>query len=96
MKVLIDVIGWIGSLEVIAAYLIVSFEFGKKINRKVYQGLNLSGSLFLIINTIYHGAYPSAFVNVIWLIIAAIALFNLAKIERIKSPDPQDIKDIMQ
>jgi hypothetical protein len=95
MQDVIDIIGWIGSLEVIAAYMMVSFEFGKKIDRKVYQGLNLTGSLFLIINTIFHGAYPSAFVNVVWLIIAAIALFNLAKVERFKSPDPKDIKDIL-
>ncbi|MDQ3395496.1 MAG: hypothetical protein M3512_15485 [Bacteroidota bacterium] len=94
MNILVDAIGWIGSLEVIAAYIMVSFEF-KKINRKVYQGLNATGSLFLIINTIYHGAYPSAFVNVIWLIIAAIALFNLAKVEKIKSPDHNEVKDIM-
>lgn len=95
MKILVDVIGWIGSFEVIAAYIIVSFEFGKNINRRIYQGLNLTGSLFLIINTIYHGAYPSAFVNVIWLIIAAIALWNIAKVKRIKTPDPEDIKDII-
>lgn len=85
MKIFIDIIGWIGSLEVIAAYLLVSFEFGK-VNKKVYQGLNLTGSLFLIINTIYHGAYPSAFVNVIWMIIAFISLRNLSKIKSIKPP----------
>lgn len=78
MGLFIDIIGWVGSLEVIAAYLIVSFEKGK-INKKVYQGLNLTGSLFLIINTIYHGAYPSAFVNVIWMIIAFISLFHMAR-----------------
>ena len=86
MRIFIDVIGWIGSLEVIAAYLLVSFEFGK-VNKQVYQGLNLTGSLFLIINTIYHGAYPSAFVNVIWLIIAFISLRNLAKVKKIKPPE---------
>jgi len=95
MEIFVDVIGWIGSLEVIAAYIMVSFEFRKKINRRVYQGLNLTGSLFLIVNTIYHGAYPSAFVNVIWLIIAAIALFNIAKLDRTRVPHPKDVEDVM-
>lgn len=95
MEIIVDAIGWIGSLEVIAAYIMVSFEFRRKVNKRIYQGLNLSGSLFLIVNTVYHGAYPSAFVNVIWLIIAAIALSNIAKVDRVKSPDPRDMEDVI-
>ena len=72
----IDIIGWVGSLEVILAYALISYH---KITAKsmLYQMLNLTGGAFLIINTIYYGAYPSTAINVVWLIIASIAIFNI-------------------
>ena len=74
----IDIIGWVGSLEVILAYALISYH---KITAKsmMYQMLNLTGGAFLIINTIYYGAYPSTAINVVWLIIASIAIFNIYK-----------------
>ncbi len=33
--------------------------------------------MFLVINTIYYHAYPSAFVNVIWIGIALVAGFRV-------------------
>jgi hypothetical protein len=72
---LIDIIGWVGALEVIAAYLLVSLHkvTGKSV---VFQLLNLTGALLLIVNTMYLKAYPSAFVNVIW---TGIALYSIIK-----------------
>ena len=35
------------------------------------------GSIFLVINTLYYHAYPSAFVNVIWIGIALAAGFRI-------------------
>ncbi len=76
MKLLIDVIGWIGSVEVIAAYGLNSYQKIKS-NSLLFQALNLTGGFFLIINTIYYHAYPSAFINVVWVIIASIAVVQL-------------------
>jgi len=75
-KVLIDIIGWVGSLELILAYLLVSYE---KIgaSTRIYQWLNLTGSILLMINTAYYGAFPSTFVNVIWILIAVAALYRI-------------------
>jgi len=73
MKLLIDIIGWIGSVEVIAAYGLNSYQKIKS-DSLVFQLLNLSGGIFLIINTIYYSAYPSAFINVVWVIIALVAI----------------------
>jgi len=36
----------------------------------LYQTLNAVGSVFLLFNTLYYGAYPSTFVNAAWLLIA--------------------------
>lgn len=74
---LIDVIGWIGSIEVIAAYGLNSYQKLAS-NSSIFQVLNLTGGIFLIINTIYYCAYPSAFINVVWVIIAFVALLRMA------------------
>jgi len=72
---LIDLLGWIGAIEVIIAYVLVST--GKMTGDSViYQLLNLTGAILLIIQTIYLKAYPSAFVNVIWTAIAAYSIIK--------------------
>ena len=70
---LIDLIGWIGSVLVIVAY---ALNIYKKLDSSSlpYFFMNIAGSGCLIINTIYHHAFPSAVVNIIWILIALIAL----------------------
>lgn len=78
MKLLIDVIGWIGSIEVILAYGLNSYQKISS-NSLTFQVLNLTGGAFLIANTIYYGAFPSAFINVIWVLIAIPAIYQILK-----------------
>ena len=73
---LIDIIGWIGSIEVIAAYGLNSYQKIKS-DSLVFQLLNLTGGIFLIINTLYYSAYPSTFINVVWVIIASVAIVQI-------------------
>jgi hypothetical protein len=40
------------------------------------------GGLFFVINTWYHGAYPSMAVNVVWVVIALFALNRLGRAQR--------------
>ena len=70
---LIDIFGWLGSAAVVIAYAMVS---GRKLagSSHLYQGLNLFGGVCLVINTFYYHAYPSTFVNVVWVAIAVFAL----------------------
>ena len=68
-------IGWVGSAAVIAAYVLVSTNRLKG-DSAAYQVLNLIGGVFLIVNTIYWGAYPSTFVNFVWV---GIAIFAIAR-----------------
>lgn len=72
----IDIIGWIGSVEVIAAYGLNSYQKIKS-DSLLFQLLNLTGGIFLIINTLYYSAYPSTFINIVWVAIASVALFNI-------------------
>jgi len=75
-KIFVDLIGWIGSIELVLAYLLVSYERIGATTR-VYQWLNLTGSILLMANTAYYGAFPSTFVNVIWTLIAIAALYRI-------------------
>ena len=86
MKILVDTLGWIGSIEVIAAYGLNSYQKIKS-DSLLFQLLNLTGGIFLIINTVYYCAYPSAFINVVWVIIASIAIVQFyRKSNKSKTP----------
>ena len=75
---MVNVLGWIGSVMLIAAYLLNSKQW-LDAQSFSYQLLNVFGSILLIVNTIYWGAYPSAAVNIIWVFIGG---FYLSKIRR--------------
>lgn len=72
----IDIVGWIGAAALLVAYGLVSTR-RVAADSTAYQLPNMIGSIFLMVNTIRYGAYPSAFVNLIWL---GIALYALRKI----------------
>lgn len=76
MELIIDIIGWSGSIALTVAYLMVS---NKKIDpqSRIYQGLNIIASTCLIINTGYYGAYPATALNVVWVI---VGLYFLSQI----------------
>jgi hypothetical protein len=72
----IDVLGWTGAALLLTAYFQVSAGRWQG-HTPIFQALNIAGSLLFIVNSGYHGAYPSMFVNVVW---AGIALFALARL----------------
>jgi len=65
----------------LVAYAMVSFRKWEG-HSSVFQLLNVGGSLLLAANTIFYGAYPSTFVNIIW---TAIAIFTIATSKRVSS-----------
>jgi hypothetical protein len=78
MEFWIDVLGWIGALQILTAYALISL---KKVegDSLFYQLLNIVGSIFLVINTYYWKAFPSTLVNVVWAIIAVFAIIVIAR-----------------
>jgi uncharacterized membrane protein YedE/YeeE len=76
-----DGIGWAGAAALLVAYAMVS---SKKLEGDsiAYQLLNIVGSLLLAVNTIFYRAYPSSFVNMIWI---GIAVFSIATRRRCPS-----------
>ena len=72
---IINILGWIGSLLLVAAYWLNSKSIINA-QTKTYQFLNIVGSLTLMINTFYYGAYPSSSVNIVWLL---MGLYHITK-----------------
>ena len=76
-----DAIGWVGASALLVAYAMVSARKWEG-HSSAFQLLNIGGSALLGANTIFYGAYPSTFVNVIW---AAIAILTIATSKRASS-----------
>ncbi len=73
MNIVIEILGWMASVLIVGSYgLNISGKLSA--NSKLYVWANIIGGLFFIINTYYHQAYPSMFVNIIWVIIALVML----------------------
>jgi hypothetical protein len=77
-KLLIDVTGWLGSLMVITAYGLNSYQVIKS-NSWAFLLLNLIGGLCLIIYSVYYTAYANTFINTVWVIIAIPAIIRLIR-----------------
>lgn len=78
LPTLIAVGGWIGAAELLLAYALVSRRriAGDSLR---YQALNITGSVLLMVNCAYTGAWPSALANVFYL---AVGLWMLATVKR--------------
>jgi hypothetical protein len=63
---------------ILLAYLLLSA--GKLTGQSLsYQLMNVVGAAGFIINGWWHGALPSAVLNVIWLMIGAVATWQIVK-----------------
>lgn len=81
MEILIEVLGYVAFVLILAAYAL-NIKGKVHSSSPLYVWFNLVGGFFFAINTYYHGAYPSAILNVIWVLIAVSAFFK-------KKPDVQ-------
>lgn len=76
MQLLIDILGYTGMIMLLAAFGLISMN-KVTANNASYQWMNLIGGIFLMINTYYYGAFPSAVLNLVWLIIAFVYLYKI-------------------
>jgi len=82
MEIFISMLGWIGSLLVIGAYGLNSYQKIKS-DSLVFQLMNLVGGVLLIINSAYKEAYPFTFINTVWVLIAIPAIFRIVSKKQI-------------
>lgn len=71
MHLSIDILGWSGALLLLIAFALVSNDRLKATGLR-YQCLNIIGSLLLLTNNVFYGAYPSGFVNLVWAGVAGV------------------------
>lgn len=68
--------GWAGAVLILVAYLLLSMErlTGQS---ALYQWMNVVGASGFVVNGWWHGALPSTSLNVVWLLIGALALWRI-------------------
>ena len=69
----------------LGGYLLISA--GKVTGQSaLYQGMNVAGAAGFIINGWWHGAVPSAALNVVWMLIGGIALWRIHARRAVQRP----------
>ena len=78
VDIAVEVAGWVGATLILLGYLLISA--GKLTGQSpVYQWMNIVGAAGFVINGWWHGALPSAALNVLWLLIGAIASWRIIR-----------------
>jgi hypothetical protein len=76
MKKLIEIYGWYGMAAILLAYALASFSIISSAGL-IYQILNGSGALGVMLASFHRKAYQPAALNLIWALIAVIALARI-------------------
>ena len=78
LEIVVEIVGWAGAALILLAYLLLSA--GKLTGQSlVYQCMNVVGAAGFIVNGWWHGALPSATLNVLWLMIGLFASMRILK-----------------
>jgi hypothetical protein len=81
VEIAVEVAGWTGALLILLGYLAITT--GKLTgDSALYQWINVAGAAGFVVNGWWHGAVPSAALNVVWLLIGTVALIRLWQRER--------------
>ena len=73
MNTLVEILGWMGSVLIVGSYAL-NITGRLAATSKLYVFANIIGGIFFVVNTYFHQAYPSMFVNIVWVIIAIVML----------------------
>jgi hypothetical protein len=75
VNILINILGWTGSILYLAAYALVSLKKTAG-DALLYPGINIIAGLLLVIYTYSLGAYATTGLNAVWV---AIGVFTLGR-----------------
>jgi hypothetical protein len=76
MNLFLETIGWIGSIVILLAYGLNSYQKIRSDSLGFYL-MNLVGGVCLIVYAVYKDASANAFINIVWVIVAVIAIVRL-------------------
>lgn len=84
--IVVNVVGWLGMGLLIGAYALVTI--GRLQGTSLgFQLMNLFGGAFLMVNTVYYGAWPSSALNAVWIV---VGIGGLLRARRTPMPLPTD------
>jgi len=78
VQIAVEAAGWGGAVLILLAYALLSS--GKLTGQsQLYQALNIIGAAGFALNGWWHGALPSAALNILWMLIGAVALARILR-----------------
>ena len=86
-EIAVEIVGWAGASLILLAFLLLCA--GRLTGHSlVYQAMIVVGAAGFIVNGWWHGALPSAVLNIIWMLIGTIALWRILARRRVSEvPD---------
>jgi hypothetical protein len=86
LRYIIEIVGWVAAALMLSAYLLLTMG---KINVRsgMYQWLNVLAGAGFIVNSGWNGAYPSAFINVVWVLIGLYGVFGRSTTRSVAAPE---------
>ena len=84
LELAVEIVGWAGAILILLAYLLLSA--GRLTGQSLtYQGMNVVGAAGFVVNGWWHGALPSATLNVLWLMIGLVAAIRILERQKKKA-----------
>lgn len=71
-----EIVGWYGTFAILLAYALVSFKVIPA-NSYIYQILNLTGAIGIVVISLVKKAKQPAALNIVWAVIALFAIISL-------------------
>jgi hypothetical protein len=78
VDVLIEMMGWTGSVCIVAAYALNSYQKLKS-DSLPFLLLNIGGGILLIVYSVSKDAYANVFINIVWVAIAIPAIIKVIR-----------------
>jgi len=75
-NIFFEIYGWYGTIAIVAAYFLVSFSLISP-EGYLFQILNATGALGIILISLHDKSHQSAVLNMVWLAIAIVALIKI-------------------
>ena len=76
MQKFIELFGWYGMIAIVLAYALVSFSVLQPTDL-IYQLLNGTGALGIVLVSFHKRAYQPGVLNIIWTLIALVAIIKI-------------------
>jgi hypothetical protein len=75
MKLFIEILGWLSAVTMLGAYVLLTLGRLQS-SSGVYHWLNIVSSAGIVVNSSWNGAYPSVFMNAVWIAIGLYGVFS--------------------